>query len=281
MKKIIGFLIILGGLILFWTIFENQVHKANTEQQVIYPTFYVTGSGGDPTGNIDKMISLIENSKDTPMHSGLTIIVDTEHQNQLKISGEITKDNQYPAISIGMVKGTNSSVKYQYALEAVMKYMVQHYKIPSCNMLGYSAGGAGIYRYLINYSKNSSFPKVEKFLSLDGQFNASTGLDQGESLEEVLKNGPQTQTKYYQYWLDNYQKMNPDVEVLLLDGNYDHTNTTDATVPFADAFSIYPLLQKNKNRVNYKIYQSTTKSHGEVTENHKAISLVKTFLYGE
>ena len=288
-KLLISLLVFFGTLGIFSTIglyYEHQFPWGAKsaikpqQKQLIFPTLYVTGSSGKPEGDVDQMIQSIVDTKKTNAKQGLQIIVDTAKGNSLKISGNISPQNSHPTISIGMVKGTNSSKKYEVALKSVMDYLEVHYEILSINMLGFSAGGAGIYRYLINYSKDSHYPKVMKFLSLDGQYNASTPMNQEERLADVLKKGPQNQTKYYKYWIENTQKISPEIEVLLLDGNYDAKNNSDGTVPYADAFSVYPLLQKNKNKVAYQIYDSPNHSHGQVAKNLEAIKIVEKFLYG-
>ncbi|WP_252899120.1 alpha/beta hydrolase [Lactococcus fujiensis] len=201
----------------------------------IYPSIYITGSSGK-ISSIDPIVRGVIDDKDTKAKRGLEIVVDAD--NKLTISGKISPMNHYPTIEVGMENGTNNSLKYEAALKSVMTYLSEHYRIPFVNVMGYSAGGSGVYRYLLQYGNDSSLPSVEKFVSLDGQYNASTAQP-NQSLEEVLKSGPLIKTKYYQYWEQNYTKLDSNIQVTFLEGAYDIKNETDGVVPWADTFSIY------------------------------------------
>jgi uncharacterized alpha/beta hydrolase family protein len=177
-----------------------------------------------------------------------------------------------------MVKGTNNSLKYEGALKAVMTYLAKHYTVSYANVLGYSAGGSGVYRYLIQYGYDRSLPPIKKWVSLDGQYNASTAQP-SQTLNDVLANGPKTQTKYYQYWIQNYQKLDSSIQVIFLAGNYDSTKETDGVVPWADTFSVYHLLTKNGNPVEHFIFKGANSYHADVPKNTEAINYVKVFFY--
>ena len=194
------------------------------------------------------------------------------------MTGKIDKRNTYPTIEVGMVKGTNNSLKYEGALKAIMSYLGKHYNIPYANVLGYSAGGSGVYRYLIEYGYDRSLPPIKKWVSLDGQFNASTSQPD-QTLAQVLTNGPKVKTKYYDYWLQNYERVDKSIQVVLLAGDYDSEKQTDGTVPWADSFSIYPLLMKNGNSVVHYLIKGKDTSHAEMPHNQQAINYIKVFFY--
>ncbi len=246
-----------------------------TKKTPIYPSIYITGSSGQ-ISSIDPMVAGMVADKTTKAERGLEIVVNTD--NTLKVSGKISARNHYPTIEVGMQKGTNNSLKYEAALKAVMTYLGKHYDIPYANVLGYSAGGSGVYRYLIEYGYDRSLPPVKKFLSLDGQYNASTAQPT-QTLDEVLKNGPANQTKFYQYWTQNYKKMDSNIQVVLLAGDNGSKKQTDGVVPWADAFSIYSLLVKNNNPVEHFIFKGTYSDHADVPKNTEAINYVKVFFY--
>ncbi len=64
-----------------------------------------------------------------------------------------------------------------------------------------------------------------------------------------MTDGPKVKTKYYDYWLQNYERVDKSIQAVLLAGDYDSEKQTDGTVPWADSFSIYRLLMKNGNSV--------------------------------
>lgn len=278
-KFSIGVAIILAGLIGF--AIGSQVEKVKHRQndmffsREIYPSIYITGSGGK-ISSIDPIVQGVISDKTTKAKKGLDIVVNKD--NTLKVSGKIDEKNHYPTIEVGMEEGTNNSLKYEAALKSVMTYLGEHYRIPYVNVLGYSAGGSGVYRYLLQYADDSSLPFVEKFVSLDGQYNASTAQP-NQTMEDVLKNGPKIKTKFYQYWEENYKKLDSNIQVTFLAGDYDAAKETDGTVPWADTFSVYHFLVKNENPVSYYIFKEPYTKHDQVPKNKQAINYIKTAFY--
>lgn len=281
MKKIISLIVAFIGVFIIGVIIGRFVLAPHPpladDNRPVYPTIYITGSGGKAT-TMDTMINDVTSDKDTRARKGLTIVVDTENNYSLKVTGTIDKHNSYPTIAVGMVKGTNNSLKYEGSLKAIMSYLGKHYNIPFANVLGYSAGGSGVYRYLTEYGYDRSLPPIKKWVSLDGQFNASTPQPD-QTLAQVLTDGPKVKTKYYDYWLQNYERVDKSIQVVLLAGDYDSAKQTDGTVPWADSFSIYPLLMKNGNSVVHYLIKGNDTSHDDMPFNKQAINYIKVFFY--
>jgi uncharacterized alpha/beta hydrolase family protein len=264
----------------------NQIHplfppliQSQKDKRVkIYPTIYITGSSGK-ISSIDPIVKEMVSDKGTKAQRGLEIIYNDN--GSLTISGKanIHRGNEYPTIEVGMQTGTNNSTIYTAALKEIMKYLNKTYNMPYANVMGYSAGGSGIYRYLMTYNnKPTVYSKIKKFVSLDGQYNASTAQP-NQTLNDVLANGPKIKSKYYQYWEDGYTKVAPDIQALFLAGDYNHAEQTDGTVPWADTFSVYHYWIKNKNLAQYYIFEGENTKHSEVPSNKQAQNLIKIFFY--
>lgn len=249
-------------------------------KQKIYPTLYVTGSDGSTTGNINHMIGGIIKIGNNPAKQGLTILADTNNNYKLKITGKIDKDNLYPTIAVGMLKGTDNAEIFSNTLRAVMDYLTQNYDVPWCNMFGFSSGATGIYRYLLSYGNDKDFPPVKKFLSLEGEFNERINLQSDETLDDVLANGPQKKSKEYLYWEQNYQKINKDTQVAILIADDKKHPGTDSWIPWADTFAIYHFLTKTGNSVQRYIYPATLpRPHGQACDSPYAQAYVEKFFY--
>lgn len=274
-------LLIAVGMLIFGVVIGNFFVPShyvfrNAKHHLIYPSIYICGSSGYAS-SMNKMIDAMTSDPVTKAHKGLTIVVNTD--NSLKITGKIADYTDRPTIAVGMQKGTNNSLKYESALRAVMGYLSKHYRVGYVNFMGYSAGGAGAYRYLLQYSFDRKLPPVKKFLALAGQFNASTAQP-NQTLDDVLKVGPKNKTKYYKYWVANYKRLNPAVQVVLLAGDYDAKKQSDGIVPWADSFSLNYLLQKNGNPVeHYLIQGGGSRYHTNMPKNTEAINYVKVFFY--
>ncbi len=249
--------------------------------QTIYPSIYVVGSGGHPIANMIPMAAQITAATDNPAKTGLVLMVQTKKKYKVEVTGRIDKGNLYPTVVVGMDDGTNSHEIYAYTMKAAMVYLASHYNIPWCNIVGYSSGGGGVLRYLMAYGNDKKLPSVKKFLSLDGEFNQEINLSVGETLDDVLRNGPIKKSSDYQYFEKNYKKLNKNIEIALIEGDLKSSKkpNSDGAVPWSDAFSVYNLLEKNGNRVTHYMYV-TPYYHGSVWKDTTAVAYIENFLYG-
>lgn len=263
-------LFLLSGIIFFY--FSRP--KVNKEV-VIYPTVFVTGSGGSIT-DMQPIMNAFTNSKQPNLKENLDFTL--KEDGTLAVKGSFKPTNRHPVVGFAMTKGTENSQTYQKGLVQVMAYLKHHYHVGSVNFVGFSSGGTGVLRYLVTDSKNHNYPPVNKFVSLDGQYNKGTAQINQDYLA-VLNNGPQLKTAEYQYWQNNYQKIDSGVKVAFLTSNYDAKKETDGAVPWTDTFSPYNLLKKNGNSVDYYIFKGANLSHGNVPKNTAAIKYIKDFIY--
>lgn len=251
--------------------------KSSSGKPVIYPTIYITGSSGGLTPP-DAMVKNLLPIKNLPADKSLQIISNITKNYDLTVKGEISKDNQYPLIEFATGKGTGSGEPYSVGLQKAISYLSESYDIPWVNMVGYSSGGTGAIYYMIDTVNNPNFPPVNKFVSLDGEYNEGTKLQYGETLTNVLENGPWVKTEMYQYIEDNYEKVSSKTEMMFLEGDYDTKNQTDSAIPWADSFSVYHLFKNNGNEITATLYPTKT-SHAHATENEIAIKYIKNFIY--
>lgn len=291
-----GLVIILAGaLFLFWPKGTTSVTKNNDKQtssiststsnssisdsgkQVIYPTIYITGSGGDisPIEPLVTRLLPMEKAGQKP----LVLLANIKKNYELKVQGQISKDAKYPMIEFGTVAKTDSGALFSAGLQKAVSYLVEHYQVPWINLVGYSSGGTGAVYYMIDTADNSNFPPVNKYFSLDGEYNNETKLQTWETLAGVLENGPFVQTSMYKYIADNYEKVSSKIQMMLVEGDFDTTQQTDSAIPWADSFSIYHLFKKNGNDITTTLYPTKTK-HGLDPTNPVVAKYVKNFLYG-
>ncbi|GBG97120.1 alpha/beta hydrolase [Lactococcus termiticola] len=294
-KRILNGLLILAGLglvflagVLSYKYFietnqppEKQVYAKVDHKLVVIPSLYMTGSSGDTTKNIDRLIKAIDQSDNNPAKPGLKILVDPTDGYKVNVTGKIEKGNLYPMIALGMTKGTNDPKLYEYSIKAAMDYLVAHYDMPHVNMLGYSTGAAGVLRYLMNYSNDKELPKVGKFVSLDGMFNDRYAAEPGESLKDILKNGPKQRSPEYSYWAENSEKFPKDTQTLLLSAKHPGSKESDNFVPWADSFSTYHFFKKKGGPVSFEVFGGSeyNTNHGKVCENPQAQGIIERFFY--
>ncbi|KSU08024.1 MAG: alpha/beta hydrolase [Lactococcus lactis] len=250
----------------------------NSDKQVIYPTIYITGSGGSVT-SVNWLVDRLMPIQNVTAKKSLVMIADITKNYQLKVTGQVSKDNKYPLIEFGTGKGTDSGTVFSKGLQRAVAYLTEHYRVPWINLVGYSSGGTGAIYYMIDTANNSNFPPVNKYISLDGEYNKETPLQNGETLANVLESGPPVKTSMYNYIADNYKKISAKTQMLLLEGDFDSNKQTDSAIPWADSFSIYHLFKKNGNEITTTLYPTTLR-HGQDPRNPIAVKYVKNFLYG-
>lgn len=98
-------------------------------------------------------------------------------------------------------------------------------------------------------------------------------------MTNVLQNGPLIKTQMYQYIEENYERISPKVQMLLLEGDFNSAKQTDSAIPWADSFSIYHLFKNNGNEITSTLYP-TKASHSQAPKNPTVVKYVKNFLYG-
>ncbi len=250
---------------------------SDSGKQVIYPTIYITGSGGN-ISSIEPLVTRL-----LPMEKAgqkpLVLLANIKKNYELKVQGQISKDAQYPMIEFGTVAKTDSGALFSAGLQKAVSYLVDHYQVPWINLVGYSSGGTGAVYYMIDTAEKSSFPPVNKYFSLEGEYNDVTNLVAGEGLTDVLENGPLIKTAMYNYIADNYTKISSKTQMMFLEGDFDTEKQTDSAIPWADSFSIYHLFKKNGNEIAITLYP-TKYRHSKDPTNPVVAKYVKNFLYG-
>ncbi|MBU5242663.1 putative protein with an alpha/beta hydrolase fold protein [Lactococcus lactis subsp. lactis] len=256
---------------------EGDKKNTTLTKQIIYPTIYITGSGGD-VSSVDRLVSHILPVQNVAAKKSLAITANISRNYELKVEGEISKDNRYPLIEFGTVKGTDSGELYSKGMQKAVDYLIGHYKVPWINIVGFSSGATGAVYYMIDTATNEKFPPINKYVSLEGEYNKATGLQVGETLADVLVNGPLLKTSMYQYIADGYRKISPKVQMMLLEGDFNTVKQTDSAMPWADGFSIYHLFKENGNEVTMTLYPTKT-SHSKAPTNPIVVQYVKNFIY--
>jgi uncharacterized alpha/beta hydrolase family protein len=286
-KILVGTLsgLVLAGLITVgaWKLeiypFEHVQHAA--QPAAIQPTIFVSGSGG----SVNESELMIDNVK-TLLHSKtsnstLKIGVDISKNNKITVSGKLDKDDPNPMVAFGTVKGTIDGEKYSQAIKVAVEYLQTKYNISSINLEGFSSGGTGVMDYIEEYSKASYLPKVDKVAFLDPEFNTKKPLAEGQTLGDLLLNGPELsmQTPMYQNIVKKINGLDPKVEFAILESEFKAPVQSDGVIPYADALSTYHLMQNNGNFVVIHFYPSKTSHGGILASNLNAAKFMKEYFY--
>ncbi|MBM7648289.1 putative alpha/beta hydrolase family protein [Bacillus ectoiniformans] len=158
-----------------------------------------------------------------------------------------------------------------YWLSKVMYVLKEKYDIGQMNIVSHSMGGLITTKYLEDYSKDSSYPKVKKFIAIGSPFNGLKNRqylekNNGEAKYDLMPNSKALQDLY------KHRKDFPtEVEVYAIAGTGDQL----VTVKSAQA------LEKIVPASNYKetIIDDRSISHSGLHESVKVDRLVGNFLW--
>lgn len=213
MLLVLSITILLASGLFGWIYYRKQSLKDVTVKQTNIPTIFVPGYGGNRTsfdGMLDRLdeFDLAKRAYIPYIEENGTIEMDkaagfTEHNPTIQL---LFQANQNPPLE----------VKQMYAFMQLLK---QKYEIKEVNMVGHSTGATMTYDYLIKYSNDDSVPKVNKFVSIAGDFPI----------------------KPSSHMLTTGKKLSKDLEVLNIGGNMWDTNG-DGMVKMSEVLSLKKLV---------------------------------------
>lgn len=238
------------------------------------PTLFIHGYSGGK-GSFGGMINRLEKGHFTKKE--LTLTVDSS--GEVQATGKLTKRANNPSIQI--LFDDNKSHEWNQAewLKNCLVFIRDTYGVDEVNIVGHSMGGASSLRFLTTYGDDPQLPKIKKFVSIAAPFNNFVEDSNEESVETVLANGPEIQSERYADYVNGFEKVPTEMEVLLIAGDVEDGSLGDEAVAVTDALSVVSLLQSHGNEVQEKIFYGKTAQHSKLHENPEVDQLVATFLW--
>lgn len=258
---------------------ENQSVTKNsatseTTQKSTIPTLFIHGYGGG-NGSFGRMIKRMEASDQTKKELILTVSPEGEVQAKGNLSGK--KNN--PSIQVLFKDNKNNEWNQAEWIKNCLTYIQEHYSVTEVNLVGHSMGGASSLRYLTTYGDNENLPKVKKFIGIAAPFNNFVELSNGETLEDVINNGPTIQSERYADYVNGIERVPKDLNVMIIAGDVKDGSLSDEAVPVADALSVVSLLNKHGNNVKEQVFYGKSAQHSQLHENTEVDQLVADFLW--
>ncbi|EOL42781.1 alpha/beta hydrolase [Enterococcus caccae] len=258
---------------------ENQkVQKDSTNIETIQkssmPTLFIHGySGGN--NSFGRMIKRMERNDLTKKELILTISAEGE----VKAKGKLTSKATNPSVQVLFEDNKNNEWNQAEWIKYCLAYMQTNYDVTHVNLVGHSMGGASSLRYLTTFGDDPSLPKVNKFIGIAAPFNNFVELSNGETIEDVIHNGPTVQSDRLNDYITGSENISKDMSVLIIAGDVEDGSLSDEAVPVADALSVISLFKEHGNQVQEKIFYGKSAQHSQLHENIEVDQLVADFLW--
>ncbi|MEK0398177.1 alpha/beta hydrolase [Tetragenococcus halophilus] len=238
------------------------------------PTLFIHGYQGT-TNSFKSMINDMQEENVAQREMLITVHADGSIDTQGELSGEKTN----PLIQVIFEDNVNDEWNQTEWVKSTLSFLKEDYQIDKVNLVGHSMGGVSAYRYMGSYGQEDTLPEVENFIAIGAPFNDFVDTSNYQSIEDLLKDGPEEPSGRYQDFTELTPQIPNDVSVLLIAGQLNKENYSDGTVPLTSALSTYPLLKNNGFKVDYSIIQGDRSSHSMLHENKKVNELIEQRLW--
>lgn len=247
---------------------------SETIQKSSIPTLFIHGySGGD--NSFGGMIRRMEKNNLTNKELVLTVSVDGE----VKEKGQLTGKENNPSIQVIFEDNKNNEWNQAEWIKNCLTYIRDNYGITQVNLVGHSMGGASSLRYLTTFGDDTSLPKINKFVGIAAPFNNFVELSNGETIDDLINNGPTVQSERYAEYVNGIEKISKDMKVMIIAGDVEDGSISDEAVPVADALSVVSLFKTHGNEVQEQIFYGKSAQHSKLHENTEVDQLVADFLW--
>ncbi|GAA3021871.1 alpha/beta hydrolase [Tetragenococcus solitarius] len=246
-----------------------------TNKKSTMPTLFIHGYQGT-TNSFKSMINDMQ--KNSVAQREMIVVVHSD--GSIDVQGELSGKKTNPIIQVLFENNESDEWNQTEWIKNVLSLLKNDYQVDKVNLVGHSMGGVSAYRYMGTYGQEDTLPKIEKFVAIGAPFNEFVDTSESQSVEDLLKNGPDTPSQRYQDFTDLTPQIPNDTSVLLIAGQLSKADFTDGTVPLTSALSIYPLLENNGfNDISYSIIQGQRSSHSMLHENSKVNRQIEQFLW--
>ncbi|MFD2308556.1 alpha/beta fold hydrolase [Enterococcus termitis] len=252
----------------------QTANSSKMEPKSSIPTLFIHGYGGG-NSSFGGMLKRMEAADFTKKELVLTVDV----EGQVTATGQLTGSENNPSVQILFEENKNNEWNQAEWIKNCLIYLRDTYKIDQVNLVGHSMGGVSALRYMTTFGGDASLPKVQKFVGIAVPFNNFVELSEGETMDELISNGPSVQSERFADFVNGINLVARDMKVLILAGDVEDGSLSDEAVPVADALSVVSLFKSNGNDVQYKVFYGKNAQHSQLHENTEVDQAVAAFLW--
>lgn len=255
----------------------NKIHIKNMSNETSIPTFYLHGFAG--TANSEKYMvnSAVQNNITNDV-----VEAKVSSNGKVTFNKNIVNNMKRPIIKIIFEDNEEKDLeKDAQWIKNVMIAFNAKYHFKKFNFVAHSMGNQSFSYYMLKYGDDSALPKLNKQVSLAGNFNGEVDIN-GLDLNIYLdKNGkPSRMLKAYRNLLSMQAHYPKNAEVLNIYGDLKDGTHSDGRVTNVSSESLRYLLSNHvKTYKTYKVYGPKAE-HSELHDNKKVTDQMNAFLWG-
>lgn len=194
------------------------------------------------------------------------ILVNVSGADQVTLYGRFTKKARHPIVEVNYQR--NTSVNPQ-DVKAALLAVKNKYHYRKANLVGHSMGNLLIANYLKDYYKDKNLPRIEKVVSIAGDYNGWLG-ESPASDSPLKKNGqPVHESSTYKQLLNLRQHYPRQIRVLNIYGNLLNGSHSDGLVAISSVRSYRYLI--NKRAKSYREVEITGQNAGHTHLHHNPV----------
>ncbi|MDN6639792.1 MAG: alpha/beta hydrolase [Tetragenococcus sp.] len=252
---------------------SSQRSESSTKKSAT-PTLFVHGYQGT-TNSFKSMIQQME--QEGIAQREMVVIVHSD--GSLETQGELSGEKTNPIIQVIFEDNENDEWNQTEWIKNTLSFLKEDYQVDKVNLLGHSMGGVSTYRYMGTYGQEDTLPEVENFIALGAPFNDFINTSDRQSLEDLLKDGPDETSARYQDFEELTPQISQETTVLLIAGQLSESDFSDSMVPITSALSVYSLLKANEIEVDYSVVHGQNAQHSMLHENNQVNKLIEQALW--
>lgn len=253
-------------------------YKENNYKYANIPTFYLHGYGGT-----ENSIKYMINSAVQKEITEEVIKAKVSKEGMVTFEGALSPDAKNPVIEIILEDNTNKDLNKnaQWIQQVIIATMSQHH-FDLFNFVAHSMGNQSFSYYMLNYGDNQNLPKLNKQVSLAGNFNGEVdidGLDLDVKLDEDGK--PNKMLKAYKDLLPMKKSYPETTKVLNIYGDIEDGTHSDNRVTNVSSKSLrYLVDDKVRSYEEFKV-AGRNADHSELHDNSYVTDKMNQFLWGK
>ena len=253
-------------------------YKENNYKYANIPTFYLHGYGGT-----ENSIKYMINSAVQKEITEEVIKAKVSKEGMVTFEGALSPDAKNPVIEIILEVNTNKDLnKNAQWIQQVIIATMSQYHFDQFNFVAHSMGNQSFSYYMLNYGDNQNLPKLNKQVSLAGNFNGEVdidGLDLDVKLDEDGK--PNKMLKAYKDLLPMKKSYPKTTKVLNIYGDIEDGTHSDNRVTNVSSKALRYLVDDKVS--NYEEFKVTGQKadHSELHDNTYVTDKMNQFLWGK
>ncbi|MDR5650518.1 alpha/beta hydrolase [Staphylococcus nepalensis] len=242
------------------------------------PTFYLHGFGGAKYSENYMVNSAVQKGDTNEI-----IEAKVKPNGKVRFEGTIDPNAKRPMIKILLEDNKNKNV-YENArwIKNVIYTFNAMYHFEKFNFVAHSMGNQSFSYYMLNYGDNQQLPKLNKQVSLAGNFNGEVDINGLDLDIEIDKRGkPNKMLEKYRNLLTMKDHYPRNSKVLNIYGDLKDGTNSDGKVTNVSSKSLkYLLPNQHDGYIEYKVNGPKAK-HSELPHNVQVIDKVNEFLWSD